>query len=186
MASTWQCNRFSATIDPHTQHLYTLLPHDIAEVINNIHFRFNNSIEDAFIWTHNKNGIYTTKSGYNWLLSQAELVANFNPFQSWSWIWKLNLPEKYKFLIWLACHNVVPTLSLLRHRNIVPSAICPRCGTHEETILYCVRDCIHSKNIWHRIGFSALDFFSAGVWWAWRHRNLMCLNNEVWSICYWL
>jgi hypothetical protein len=23
--------------------------------------------------------------------------------------------------------------------------------------------------------------FSASVWWSWRHRNLMCLNNETWS-----
>ncbi|XP_045809964.1 uncharacterized protein LOC123904334 [Trifolium pratense] len=24
--------------------------------------------------------------------------------------------------------------------------------------------------------------FSAGVWWSWRHRNLMSLNNETWSL----
>jgi len=24
--------------------------------------------------------------------------------------------------------------------------------------------------------------FSAGNWWVWRHHNLMCLNNEVWSL----
>jgi hypothetical protein len=24
--------------------------------------------------------------------------------------------------------------------------------------------------------------FSSNVWWAWRHRNLMCLNNETWSL----
>jgi hypothetical protein len=23
--------------------------------------------------------------------------------------------------------------------------------------------------------------FSDGVWWSWRHRNLMCLNNKTWS-----
>jgi len=25
------------------------------------------------------------------------------------------------------------------------------------------------------------NLFSVGVWWVWRHRNLSCLNHEVWS-----
>ena len=171
--------------------------------MNNTQFHFNNSLEDAFIWPDNKNGIYTTKSGYNWLLSHADPVSNINSSQSWSWIWKLKLPEKYKFLVWLACHDVVPTFSLLHHRNMVPTTACPRCGNHDETFLHCVRDCTHSINIWHHIGFTTLDFFtnlcaqdwlkagltgshsnifSAGIWWTWKHRNLTCLNNEVWSL----
>ncbi|MCI06679.1 S-like ribonuclease, partial [Trifolium medium] len=24
--------------------------------------------------------------------------------------------------------------------------------------------------------------FSTGVWWSWRHHNLMCLNNETWFL----
>ncbi|GAU28886.1 hypothetical protein TSUD_293380 [Trifolium subterraneum] len=86
-----------------------------------------------------------------------------------------------------------------------PSSNCPRYGTHEETFLHCVRDCDLSRPIWHHLGFITPDFFSlsdahewlkfgstgsqafafsfsAGVWWAWRHRNLMCLQNETWSI----
>ncbi|GAU37585.1 hypothetical protein TSUD_395580 [Trifolium subterraneum] len=31
------------------------------------------------------------------------------------------------------------------------------------------------------IGPHALTF-AASVWWSWRHRNLMCLNNETWSL----
>jgi hypothetical protein len=27
--------------------------------------------------------------------------------------------------------------------------------------------------------------FSNGIWWAWKHRNLMCLNNEMWSLRAW-
>jgi len=81
---------------------------------------------DAFIWPLNKNGIYNTKSGYNWLLSLHE--ADNQASVSWNWIWRLKVPEKINFLIWLACHNVAPTLALLNHRNMVKSAICSRCG----------------------------------------------------------
>ncbi|RHN59251.1 putative ribonuclease H-like domain-containing protein [Medicago truncatula] len=86
---------------------------------------------------------------------------------------------------------------------MVNSAICSRCGEHEESFFHCVRDCRFSKIIWHKIGFSSPDFFSsssvqdwlkdgischrpttflAGLWWIWRHRNLMCLNNETRSV----
>jgi len=155
---------------------------------------------DAFIWPQQKQGIYSTKSGYNWLISHSN--PNFHATDSWSWIWRLKVPEKFKFLIWLACHNVVPTLSLLHHRNMVNSAICSRCAAHEESLFHCLRDCNFSIAIWNNIGFSSQAFFSsismtewlregsscprsaiflAGLWWIWRHRNNMCLNNTTLS-----
>jgi len=163
--------------------------------------KFNASLEDAFIWTHNKNGIYTANNGYSWMLARMNPVITSNSPPSWSWIWKLQLSEKIKFLFWLACHNSVPTLSMLNHRNIVHSAVCSRCGLHDETFLHCVRDCIHSKHSWQQAEFNQSDFFSnedtinwiknrvmapysflfaATIWWAWRNRNMMCLCNENW------
>jgi len=125
------------------------------------------------------------------------------PSHSWSWIWKLQLPEKYKFFFWLACHNDIPTLSLLNHKNITPSATCSRCGVQDETFIHCVRDCTFSVRLWHQLGFTNADFFSSidahdwlrrgakgsqaiifsvGVWWSWRHRNVMCIGGETWSL----
>ena len=137
----------------HTQLLYTILPTDIADVINDTHLNFNASIDDAYIWSHNSNGVYTTNSGYSLILSQSETL-NYNN-SSWSWIWRLKIREKYKFFLWLACQNVVPTLSLLNHRNMVNLAICSRCGDHEESFFHCVRDCRFSSIIWHKIDFSS-------------------------------
>jgi len=135
-----------------------------------MHINFNASVEDAFIWKSNKNGNYTTKSGYTWLLSCTNPItgstlvtlgcqchvalANHNvtkvlppvtlsiPTFHWSWIWKLKLREKLKFLFWLACHNSIPTLILLNHKNLAPSAVCSRCGIEEESFLHYIRDCI--------------------------------------------
>lgn len=38
--------------------------------------------------------------------------------------------------------------------------------------------------VWLKIGLTGFQSlaFSAVVWWVWLHRNLMCLNNEVWSL----
>lgn len=153
--------------NPHTQVFYTILPPLVSDIINNMHMNFNDTIEDSFIWSSNKNGIYTTKSGYRWLISQN---AN-NENHSWSWIWKLKIPEKIKFLVWLACHSSVPTLSLLNHRNISTSATCSRCGQHEETFLHCVRDCEFSRNIWYHFNFNHSSFFNCLIPHEWLKRG---------------
>jgi len=128
------------------------------------------------------------------------MVTHFNSNSSWSWIWKLKLPEKHKFLFWLACHNSAPTLLLLNHRNIASSTTCSHCGgLDDETSLHCVRDCNFSRIIWQHVGFHDANFYSntdvidwlkggslglhsfhfaATVWCACRRRNLMCLSNE--------
>ena len=185
------------------QAIYTTLPQPIAEFLNNTHINFNERVEDSFIWSENKNGVYSAKSGYSWILGISASETHNLPTVSWSWIWRLKIPEKFKLLVWLACHNAVPTLSLLHHRHIVASAICSRCGDEEETLLHCLRDCIHSKSIWIQSGFTDQTFFHesdapswirshatsdrattylACLWWSWRNRNQMCLSAESWSL----
>jgi len=187
----------------HSQALYTILPPTIADSINNTSFRFNDRVEDTFIWSYNTNGVYTAKSGYSWLLCNSGSDNNQQPSFVWSWIWKLKIPEKFKLLIWLVCHNAIPTLSLLHHRQMAPSATCLRCGEDEESILHCLRDCRFSSQSWLQLGFADNGFFNegtahnwikthatralsslflAGLWWTWRHHNSMCLSNDSWSL----
>jgi len=144
---------------PHTNILYTTLPAEVANHINNLNVRFNDSVEDTFVWSPNINGVYTAKSGYHWLLSHSNNNNTASASISWNWIWSLRLPEKFKFFIWLACHDVVPTLALLSHRNIAKSDQCNRCGQHVETLMHCIRDCLHSSKIWRHSGFNTADFF---------------------------
>jgi hypothetical protein len=172
-------------------------------MVNNFQAKFNPTVDEIFIWNHNKNGVYTTKSGYTWLLSSSETATANTPHHSWSWVWKLQVPEKYKFIIWLVIHDAAPTLSLLHHRHITMSAICGRCGEHEESFLHCIRDCTFSKTVWQQFGFSDAQFFAincahdwikgnangpcahiflACLWWSWRQRNNMCINNDTWPL----
>jgi hypothetical protein len=123
----------------------------------NTHSKLNVSIEDAFIWTNNKNDTYTTKSGYRWLLSLRDPVITFNPSHSWSWIWFNFL---VKFFFWLTCHNYVATFSLLNHCKKNHSVTFVRCCLQNEFFLQCIQDCEFSRSLWHHIGFNNLDFFS--------------------------
>jgi len=66
----------------HAQELYTNLPSESVDFINSTHFRFNTAIEDSFIWARNKNGNYTTKSGYDWLLSLKVTIDDTTPHRS--------------------------------------------------------------------------------------------------------
>ncbi|KEH27934.1 hypothetical protein MTR_5g049720 [Medicago truncatula] len=66
-----------------------------------------------------------------------------------------------------------------------------------------MRDCYFSRNIWHHIGFSDINFFeiqnvvewlkkgttgpqaaffASGLWWVWRCRNVMSISNEQMTI----
>lgn len=46
-----------STNDPYTRDLYSHLPPMAADSINNMHIKFNPSIEDVFIWSSNTNGV---------------------------------------------------------------------------------------------------------------------------------
>jgi len=97
----------------HTQALCTILPLALADIINNTQLSFNPTIVDAYVWPQNKNGIYTSKCGYNWLLSLHEA----DNHSSVSWNWRLKVHEKIKFLIWLACHDATPTLAFAKSQE---------------------------------------------------------------------
>jgi len=175
--------------------LHTLLPSDILDEIINLKLHFNSNTEYTFIWHENSNGIYTTKTGFSWILKQrGGDVTSI----SWAWIWRLHLLKKIKFLVWLAHSNYVPTLSILNHRNLAPNALCPCCSSSEEAFLYCIRDCITSTHLWHALGSTSVEFFSntdtlcwlkqgltsqssnifaSGVWWSWRNQNSTCFSN---------
>lgn len=135
----------------HTQSLYIILPSNLVDVINIVRLNFNPSIENDIIWPQNKNGIYSTNSGYNWLISHH--ASDHHHSISWSWIWRLKVPEKLKFLVWLAWHEAIPSLALLNHRNMVNSLTCSRCGDQDESLFHCLRDCNYSMDIWKKIGF---------------------------------
>ncbi|XP_016206298.1 uncharacterized protein LOC107646634 [Arachis ipaensis] len=144
--------------------------------------------------------VYTTRSGYEWLLEQK---VQWDANESWLWLWHMNIPEKVKGLIWLCLHNAIPTASFRSSRNLTITDICPRCNEAPETTEHCLRFCIKVQSIWKRleVGMSRRDaflefrawlwvnfrateaIFVAGLWWIWRDRNKDIFNpNDSWSI----
>lgn len=102
--------------------------------IGAVPIHFNNAVQDCVVWQGNLTGIYTTNSGYKWLLQRSG-IGGQNP--SLNWIWNVQAPQNLKFFFWLIAHNSISTLQMLHQRGMATSSICLRCMQGEETILHC-------------------------------------------------
>ncbi|KAJ1434634.1 Ribonuclease H domain [Sesbania bispinosa] len=104
------------------------------------------------------------------------------------------------FMVWLVCHDSLPTRSTLSHRGLTVDVACPRCDHPTETILHCLRDCTKAREIWHGLGMDARAnfynevpaaewiasgaqlhgiLFLTGLWEVWRSRNSSVFESIV-------
>ncbi|KAJ1405328.1 Reverse transcriptase zinc-binding domain [Sesbania bispinosa] len=146
------------------------------------------------------NGIYTARSSYHWLVER-DLHPLFD--QHWCWIWRLEVLETIRFMVWLIHHGLLLTKAILASRVIPITSSCPRCVNGQETILHCLRDCPESRKIWDYLGLSVSPnfyrsnditewvqqnyhhnngFFLAALWSVWRARNSKVFNQDDLSV----
>ena len=65
-------------------------------------------------------------------------------------------------LLWLACHERLPTKPLLLHRKIISDELCPLCKNELESLLHALCDCSLVRPLWLNIGSSLPpEFFSS-------------------------
>ncbi|KAK7387007.1 hypothetical protein VNO78_27446 [Psophocarpus tetragonolobus] len=89
-------------------------------------------------------GVYSVSADYTFLLNQ---FWESSPNSSWSWIWKANIPEKAKILVWQSLHNAFASNEFMLHYHLASSSACPSYNNEIESPLHCMRDCLHSKEI---------------------------------------
>lgn len=121
---------------------------------------------DRVIWYHTPNGIYTTKSGYSWLILKKVRYEPHRIF--WRLIWKLNLPPKIRIFIWRLRHNLLPTNSKIKSINPDFNQSCPRCNAAVEALVHALRDCVKSREVLMHRGFNDhlfSDVWSTGIDW---------------------
>ena len=172
----------------------TLIPNDVKNHITCSPIR-QSEADDGWIWHPKVDGNY-----YGWLLDRCGRRANE---LSWKWVWRFKALEKVKHLLWFYLHEALPTNMLWCHRGMSQNPRCMRCSGEQESILHCIRDCPHAREMWLRLGFlqdpsflsidihqrlyahahrrNAVLFF-LGLWWNWRWWNNMVLDTELWSI----
>ncbi|KAK7243325.1 hypothetical protein RIF29_38118 [Crotalaria pallida] len=154
-------------------------------------------VPDGITWQGDVSGVYSAKSGYGWLINREN--ADLQDDSSWLWIWKLKLPFKLNYFLWLVCHSALPTNALRVQRRCTNSDICGRCGVVSECIFHCLRDCCKVRAVWKVVGMDSIPWFwnehnlvqwlkngvdNFGItfitvlWWIWRARCAECIANE--------
>ena len=131
--------------------------------------------EDSLFWPFTANGQYTCKSGYRLLKdleaeaeddSQPDMDRNF-----WKCIWSLEVPNKYKNMVWRACRNSLPTKLNLTRRTIIDNLTCDRCSSNIEDSLHAQWVCLGLDEVWD------------GDRWSFRTREV---SEDFKHLCRWI
>nr|KYP62712.1 hypothetical protein KK1_017260 [Cajanus cajan] len=67
----------------------------------------NEDVEDAIIWSHSLNDIYSSNLTFNWLF--VEKPSPIFPLTNWSCVWKFKLLKNILHFLWLTLHGSLLT-----------------------------------------------------------------------------
>lgn len=106
------------------------------------------------------------------------LGANAEVFRK---IWRLRVPEKIRYFIWLCINDSVLNNWERKRRHIAMDALCVCCNREEETYEHLFRDCQHVSVTWIDLIDSNQDvfLFFQIPFSSWIRSNL--LETRVWS-----
>ncbi|XP_074266286.1 uncharacterized protein LOC141588759 [Silene latifolia] len=112
--------------------------------------------EDDWCWEHEKDGVYSVRSGYRLLAgsSSGEGEQSDSMAARWIWkaIWKIPVLPRIKAFMWQLCNEALPTRANIAARMGQVDTACPRCQSNVETCLHVVRDCGWGDGIWEGMG----------------------------------
>lgn len=106
---------------------------------------------DSYIWTQQKSGIYSAKSGY--YAAQREKIQSTSTLldhPNWNWQKYIRNPKllpKVKFFIWRCAINNLPTGENLQKRGLLTHTLCTKCG-EVETLEHILFQCETAKKVW--------------------------------------
>ncbi|OMP05859.1 hypothetical protein CCACVL1_01804 [Corchorus capsularis] len=127
------------------------------------------AINDAYVWSGTSNGKFTTRSAYMFLLQDVgvNLSGNFN------WLWKLSIPARWIYFLWLAWGGRLVTNGLRLRWGLATDASCVLCGAPMEDVIHVLRDCAESRSIWELVLPDVIWLeFSSQVLEDWLQSNL--------------
>ena len=93
------------------------------------------------------------KAGYRFLVenelsSAASPPAPSHQRSTWKGLWKLNVPNRIKTLLWRAASDALPTRVNLMKRKVLTEASCQLCGSMSESSLHALWLCPKLGSVW--------------------------------------
>ncbi|KAJ3688517.1 hypothetical protein LUZ61_017681 [Rhynchospora tenuis] len=104
-------------------------------------------IEDRLIWSRSKSGCYSTKEGYEILISEVQPQQNIS--FHWSILWNCSfIIPKIKVFLWRTIHNGLITSEKLNKFMPSVTVLCTICGNSTETICHILFKCPMARTTW--------------------------------------
>lgn len=122
----------------------------------------------------------------------------------WNLIWKIEIPEKIRILLWRISRNILPIATRLTQKGVQIDETCVMCHEEAENPTYCLFKCIYAQEVWrnspiamdvdqwpdiegkdavllglHTIGKPLHGLFAAICWSIWLARNDRVWNNKT-------
>lgn len=127
--------------------LSTMIPIEIQLKIKSVFL--NDAANDIIIWAASTDGVYSAQSAYRWMDDNCTPV---HPnMDHWGWVWKLQVTENIRHLVWLTMCGSLPTNFTRFNHHVTTDSSCQRCGAIQESILHALKDCPEAKRIWEAL-----------------------------------
>ncbi|KAL5769785.1 hypothetical protein ACOSP7_013939 [Xanthoceras sorbifolium] len=153
-----------------------VLPWDIVLKICSVHAGRNSSGHDKFVWVVCKDGMFSVKKAY-----QAQLLNSNVADWEGRFIWKLKLPPKIIYFLWLVFHGKLLTNLQRNIRGLSNVAVCPRCEEGIKDIQHLLCNCRFSavvcRAVW-RGCMETVSFNSCVKEWLISNLNHKCLDRN--------
>ena len=101
-------------------------------------------ILDRLVWILDPNGKFSVQSAFKNSLPSLTII----PKTPWTKIWKLNVHERYKMLLWRIGSNILPTNKNFVLRVGSGDPTCLLCHLEEESIVHLFFHCPTARAIW--------------------------------------
>lgn len=94
---------------------------------------------DKLVWPYSLTGVYTVKSGYQFLCrSQSFEDNNHQPVETnlWKKVWDLQVQPKVRNLFWRAIKDSIPSKVNLKRCMVISDDLCDHCKSSPEDTVH--------------------------------------------------
>jgi len=176
-----------------------LLPEEALKAIAACEVTSRDDWNDELIWDGSTHGGFSVKSALTIIRNEDSEMSD----GMWRTIWRLPIPQRMRFFLWLTAHDRLMTNALRVTRGLASDSRCKACPQEDEDTLHVLRDCRFAWEVWSNLGpagereifFSTPlrtwlrnnlvkpvhaswpILFATAVWWLWKWRNKRCFED---------
>ncbi|CAH9135346.1 unnamed protein product [Cuscuta epithymum] len=115
----------------------------------------------GFWWTGENNGNFSVKSCYRKLT----YLSPSGEADSWTKLWELEVPPKFKYFVWQVLDGSLPTVDNLRKKGVQITEECKLCGREAENLEHVFWECEYAHEVWQQAGVTrAADVLQVQDW----------------------